>query len=250
MRVNWLTLFFDYGVTEFDRGIEFWTAVTGSSLSSTRGPEGEFVSLVPPNGGVFIKFQRTRNSSDVKHHFCIGVDDVARASFELTAAGADLIAAPSHHILCSPGGLVFCLVPTPGDGPVQDSWHTTALPAPITWPTGQRSRLDQVTVNVSQANWATEIAFWEVALEAKQEALVARTEFCWLRTKRQLALDVLAQKLKENQPATTVRANLGSTNRTAEVARHMKLGAVIEAEDQFRVVMRDPSGLRYCITEC
>ena len=43
--------------------------------------------------------------------------------------------------------------------------------------------------------------------------------------------------------------DLGTTDREAETARHLALGASVVAREEFWTVLTDPAGLAYCITD-
>ncbi|HVT71392.1 MAG TPA: hypothetical protein VHF26_26845 [Trebonia sp.] len=58
MRVRWLTVFLDFPASGFDQGTAFWREVTGSGLSSFRGPGGEFATLLSPDGDPYLRVQR------------------------------------------------------------------------------------------------------------------------------------------------------------------------------------------------
>jgi hypothetical protein len=50
MSIRWLTIFLDGPGQSFGAGVAFWREVTGSELSPSLGPEGEFAALLPPGG--------------------------------------------------------------------------------------------------------------------------------------------------------------------------------------------------------
>src|ERR1700754_2998130 len=105
----WLTAFLDLPPDEFDRGVEFWRGVTGYAVSPPRGPRDEFVSLVPPTGGVHLKLQRTGDGSS-KMHLDVHVEAPASAADEAAALGAEVLLRHDlgYAVMGSPGGFAFC----------------------------------------------------------------------------------------------------------------------------------------------
>lgn len=86
-------------------------------------------------------------------------------------------------------------------------------------------------------------------LDARPQVLAARPEFAWLRGERQLALDVLLQRLDATLGQVGAHLDLGTDDRAAEVARHLALGAELLTPEEFWTVLRDPTGLVYCVTD-
>jgi hypothetical protein len=58
MSIRWLTIFLDCPGQLFGAGVAFWREVTGSELSPSRAPEGEFATLLPPGGDACLRVQR------------------------------------------------------------------------------------------------------------------------------------------------------------------------------------------------
>ena len=85
--MHWLTAFLDLAPEDFDRSVEFWQGVTGYAVSPPRGPDGEFVSFVPPEGDVHLKAQRIRRGPS-KLHLDVHVEDLDAAVDEAEALGA------------------------------------------------------------------------------------------------------------------------------------------------------------------
>ena len=143
-----------------------------------------------------------------------------------------------HVVLRSPGGFVLCFVDHPG----------AVRPAPAVWPGSHRSMVYQVSLDLPGAAYDAEAAFWAEVLEATPEVLARRPEFTWLRSDRRLALDILLQRLDDVTGPVTAHLDLGSTDRAAEVARHVALGAEAAEDEEFWTVLTDLAGLRYCVT--
>ena len=60
---------------------------------------------------------------------------------------------------------------------------------------------------------------------------------------------MLLQRLDEPEGLVRAHLDLGTTDRSAEVARHEGLGARVRSVEEFRTVLSDPSGLAYCVTD-
>lgn len=238
IQIRWLSAFLDFGAESFPIGCEFWAGVTGFEVSPPRGETGEFASLLPAEGDDYLRVQRTEDAT-TRIHLDLSVEDSRSAADEAVVLGAtELADAGDYVVLRSPGGLVFCLVE-----------HSGALrPPPAVWADGHRSSVYQVSLDIPTELYDVESAFWARLMAATPEVLRSRPEFSWLRGDRQLALDVLLQRL--DAPSGVVRAHLdlGTNDRTAEASRHRELGATQLVSEEFWIVMRDPTGLIYCIT--
>jgi hypothetical protein len=236
---KWLSAFLDFSAASFNGGSQFWSAVTGFELSPPRGNTGEFVSLLPADGDDYLRIQRTEDAAS-RIHLDLSVTDSRAAADEASGLGAtELADAGDYVVLRSPGGLIFCLVEHSG-------WRR---PTAAVWPGGHRSGVYQVCLDVPQESYAVELAFWERVMNATAEVLQSRPEFSWLRGKQQLALDVLVQRLESPWGDVRAHLDLGTNVRAAEVARHRELGAEELVTEEFWTVMRDPTGLTYCITD-
>ena len=92
IEVRWLWLFLDTPRAEAPRSWEFWSQVTGWPLSSTRGDDDEFATLVPPSGDPWLKLQAVAQGPG-GIHLDLDVDDVAAAAVEAERLGASRIGA-------------------------------------------------------------------------------------------------------------------------------------------------------------
>lgn len=235
---SWLSAFLDFRADAYEPGIRFWSAVTGFDVSAPRGETGEFVSLLPTEGDNYLRVQR-RAEGGSRLHVDLSVADPHEAADRAIALGATEVADYGTHIaVASPGGLVLCFVSHGG----------SIRPSPAVWPTGHRSAVYQVCIDIPSEVYDVESRFWAQVMGASIEVLPARPEFSWLRGQRQFALDVLLQRLDETRGEVTAHLDLGTNDRSAEVARHVALGATQLVNEQFWATMRDPTGLVYCIT--
>jgi Glyoxalase-like domain len=231
----------DFEAEAFESGVAFWRGVTGFDVSAARGEGSEFATLVPPDGDDYLRVQRLAVGPG-RIHLDVHVSDPRAAADRAVGLGAtELADAPTdegYAVLSSPGGLVFCFVSHPAE-------HR---PTPIQWPGGHVSMVHQVCLDLPRSSYDVEAAFWGEVLAATPELLVRRPEFSWLRPRRHWALDVLLQRIEDDTGPVTVHLDLGTTDRTAEVARHQTLGAVPEPDEEFWTVLTDPTGRRYCVT--
>lgn len=234
----WLSAFLDLPAGGFGAGVDFWRDVTGFALSEPRGAEAEFATLVPPEGDAYLKVQRLADGP-VRIHLDVHVADPRAAADRAASLGATELHDDGYVVLRSPGGFVLCFVGHHSDG------HR---PPPRVWPGGHSSMVYQVSLDIPRAAYDVEAAFWAQVLEATPDQLVRRPEFTWLRMPRQHALDILLQRTDDEDGPVTAHLDLGTTDRGAEVARHLALGAVAEPDEEFWTVLVDPTGRRYCVT--
>jgi len=231
----WLTAFVDFPADLFERGAAFWQAVTGATLSPPRGETGEFATLVPADGDAFLRVQR------------LG-DGPVRVHLDVHRAGQDFA------IRRSPGGFVYCEV---GEG-------ESVRPAPVAWPGGHTSLVDQVCLDIPADRYDEECAFWaeETGWEMRSGS---RPEFRALVRPAGIPLRILLQRLDEprtsqigsassTDPAGTpglvhAHLDLATSDRAAETRRHLALGATVVGHGPRWTVLCDPVGQRYCITD-
>ncbi|MEZ5094359.1 VOC family protein [Nocardioides sp.] len=233
----WLSAMLDLEAGSFERGVAFWRGVTGFSLSPTRGARGEFATLLPPTGDDYLRVQRLDDGPG-RVHLDVNVADPRAAADRAVGLGAAELADRGYVAMRSPGGFVFCFVAHPA----------SVRPTPMTWPDGHHSMVYQVCLDLPRSSYDVEAAFWAGVFEASPEVLARRPEFAWLRPDRQLALDVLLQRTDDETGPVTAHLDLGTTDRDAEVARHLALGAVADPDEEFWTVLTDPTGRRYCVT--
>ena len=215
---TWLTAFLDLPASEYDAAVVFWQAVTGYSLSASRGEHDEFATLLPPSGDAFLRVQRTQAGGAGVH-------------VDVHGPGQP------YDVRRSPGGLPFCLV----DG------SETVLPTPASWADGQRSVVDQVCVDIPPSVWDDECAFWS-DLTGWEVFQGGRPEFRRLRVPPGQPLQVLLQRLDDDGGPVRAHLDLAADDRDAEVRRHEALGASVAAVHEGWTVMRPPAGPVYCVT--
>ncbi|PRY57920.1 hypothetical protein B0I28_106343 [Glycomyces artemisiae] len=240
MAIRWTTAFWDFPAEGFEDGIAFWLKATGSTLSPRRGPGGSFATLVPPGADPCLRVQRVLEGKG-GNHLDLHVDDVeAEAERAQVLGAAPVHAEPGLVVLHSPGGFAFCLVNHHGE---------VKVPAPEAWPGGQRSRVDQLCLDVAPQAFDHELVFWQ-RLTGWPQVPTSSPEFRRLYSPPELPLRFLLQRLDAagRGPASTAHLDLACSDVDAETLRHTELGATAVRRHHWWQVMRDPAGLEYCIT--
>jgi hypothetical protein len=242
VRVRWVWAFLDLPEEGFEAAVEFWRAVTRTSLSPWRGDRGQFATLRPAEGDPWVKVQRVGGPGGI--HVDLDVDvPLEQARDHAAALGARILdEVPDDDtlgvVVCrSPGGFVFCLTrwspPESSRGQVRE---------------GQQSLLDQVCLDIPTDRYAAEVRFWsELTGWGVRDA--AAPEFERLDWPPGLPVRFLLQRLDEPSGSVRAHVDLACADVRAECARHVGLGAVEVGPGRGWVVMRDPNGHEYCCTE-
>lgn len=228
MGVRWMTGFLD---TPSPGSAEaFWQAVTGSGLSARRGPGGEFATLVPAGGDAYLRVQVV-GDGPARAHLDLHVEDVpAQARRAVTLGAAVVLDEGDLVVLRSPAGLLFCLV----------AWQGEAVR-----PAGGRSLVDQMCLDVPVGGFDAEADFW-AALTGWQRRPGSLPEFDFLVRPDGMPLRLLLQRV---DAAPGMHLDLACTDRAAEVAWHVSLGATVVAAYGRWTTLRDPAGRVYCVTD-
>ena len=240
MTVNWMTAFVDLAPASYDAGVAFWSALTDDDVSPSRGAQGEFATLLPPDGDPYLRLQRLGHGPDGTH-LDLQVDVPRDAAEEAVGLGAREVADLGYYVMASPGGFTFCLVPG----------ATGVRPRASTWPGGHVSVLDQVCLDVPAELFEAECAFWAALTGWELRGAGEHTEFRSLARPPGQPIRILLQELGADDAADAVRAHLdwASTDRPAETDRHVVVGATVEQVRDGWTVLTDPTGRRYCITD-
>lgn len=239
MPVVWTTGFLDLPASLHARGTAFWCAVAAATPSALRGYDGQFATLVPPDGDAFLRAQRRGNTPRVRVD--LQVDDVEAEASRASGLGARVLLHERHVVLRSPGGFVHCLV---GDG------GERTRPAPVTGPLGGTARVDQVCLDVPSALLAAERAYW-TGLTGWPGHTGSRIEFTVLNRPAGVPLRFMLQELGADDRRTEVTAHLDvacGPGVEAVAAEHHALGAHVAGTQHAWTVMGDPAGLTYCLT--
>ena len=239
MTPHWMVAFIDLPGDSHEAGADFWSAVTGFQRGPQRGEQGQFATLLPPTGIDYLRVQRLEEHTP-RVHVDFHVDDPATAATELVGLGAEVLESPYGDLMTlrSPGGLVFCLVPEPG-GP---------RPPPTTWPDGRTSYVDQVCLDIPPSAYDDELAFWAAVTGWRRRDPVPGSEFGRLTPGPEQPLQLLLQRLDDEQARVTAHLDWSASDPEAEVAAHVAAGAEVQGRFEWWTVLRDPAGLTYCVT--
>lgn len=236
----WTTAFLDVPAASYEATADFWSAVTGYPRSPSRGPEGQFCSLLPPTGTDHLRLQRLEDGPRV--HLDVAVAELDAAVPEAEALGARAVAQPFDGVtvLESPGGFTFCLVRgTPGEPP-----------GPTRWPDGRTSYVDQVCLDVPPSRYDAELDFWADLTGWERRDPRPGSEFGRVTPAASSGqpLQLLVQRLDDEQERVTAHLDWSADDHEAELAAHQAAGAVLEGRFEGWTVLRDPSGAAYCVT--
>lgn len=239
---SWLTAFIDLPAAEHERGGEFWSGVTGWPLSPPRGDTDEFTTLLPADGDPHLKVQRVGDGR-ARTHLDVHVADPEATLERVEELGGGLVERhPGSYVVArSPGGYPFCLV---GE-------RLARRAAPVTWPGGHASIVDQLCLDIPAGHFAAETRFWADLTGWDLRSSTVREEFAYLVRPREIALRLLLQRLDDTDGVVRGHLDVATTDRQAEVRRHEALGATRSATQSggHWTVMRDPAGAAYCITD-
>ncbi len=158
-------------------------------------------------------------------------------------SGVNGSALPAHLVVLPATGTPGVRVHPRDDG-------APAVPAPASFPGVRRSRVYQVCVDIPGPAFETEAQRWATLSGGRVDVLERRPEFAWVRMPGgPRPLDLLLQRLDRQDGPVTAHLDLGTTDREAETARHLGLGARVVVREEFWTVLTDPAGLPYCITD-
>jgi hypothetical protein len=235
-----MSAFLDLAPHQHAHGLELWERLTGYERSATRGADGEFVTLVPPDGDGYLRVQRL-GSGESRVHLDLHVADPRTAALEALGLGATMVADEVGCLtLRSPGGLTFCFVPH----------RVGEVPRATAWPDGNRSRVDQVCLDIPPSTYVREFAFWEDLTSWEPRPPRPDNEFARLTPPAGQPLQLLLQRLGAEEPAVRAHLDWCATDRDAEVERQVAAGAtLVERFDRGWTVLTGPDGLTYCVTE-
>lgn len=219
-----------------DRAWDFWSEVTGSTISPRRGDRGELATLVPADGDGWVKLQRTVQGDGI--HVDLVVEDVDDAASQAEALGAHRVASYSHgRVMRSPGGFTFCFT----------SWEAEGEPTRQVRE-GHDVLLDQVCLDIPAACFDHEAEFWS-ALTGWGVEVSPSEEFRSLRRAESVPVRFLLQRLGTEEGAVTGHPDAACADRAATVERWVTAGAELLHEHTWWTVMRDPAGLVFCLTD-
>jgi hypothetical protein len=238
MTPSWLEAFIDLPADNYEAGAEFWSEVTGFARGPQRGPESQFATLVPPQGLDYLRLQRLADGPRI--HLDLHVDDPQAAAGEAERLGATVAPGPFPEvaIMRSPGGFVFCFVPEGGG----------ERPPPRRWPDGRTSYVDQVCLDVPPSRYDDELAFWASLTGWSRRDPRPGSEFGRVTPGPEQPLQLLLQRLDDEQESVTAHLDWAASDHEAELAAHQAAGAEVQGRFEGWTVLRDPAGMTYCVT--
>ena len=241
--VRWMTLFADVPAADAEADLAYWAAVTGHSTDWPSGADGEYLPLRPIDGDAVLWLQRVGREVG-GWHLDLHVEDVPGAGEVATALGAREVRADDGLlVLTSPHGQPFCLV-AEGDR----AGGRRRAPA-ASWPAGQRSAVDQISMDIPAPDFEAEADFWS-ALTGWPRRDGPIEEYDSLAGPERLPIRILLQRLGDDDTGTIrAHADLACDDRPTEVRRHLDLGAALVRDTEYWTTLRDPAGLLYCITD-
>ncbi len=237
----WITAFLDASPQGWRATLDFWAAVTGSAPSQPRGDAGQFVTLEPPDGDAYLRVQRLGEGA-ARVHLDVHVEDPDEGDATAVALGARWVEGLGYPLMVSPGGLPMCMAPA----------EESRRPAPRVWHDAERgdhtSLVDQVALDIPAEHWDAERQFWAALTGWAQAAASSGAELVPLVRPPGQPLRLMAHRLDEPTGPVRAHLDLACSDRDAETARHVALGAEVDDVRARWTVMRDPDGRRYCLT--
>lgn len=233
----WISGFLDLSRDAYPAGRDFWREVTGYEVSVERGERGEFATLVPPDADAHLRLQRLGAGSS-RIHLDLHVRAPREAADRAVDLGAREVADLGHVVMSSPGGFPFCFVSHPASRPA----------AAVEWASGHRSLVDQVCLDVPGEHLARELEFWRRLTDRDVVPSRNHPEFHRLLQAGRQTMQLLVQRLEEPLGEVRAHLDLATTDRAAEVARHVGLGATPVREHDDWTMLTDPVGSAYCVT--
>jgi hypothetical protein len=229
--VAWLTAFVDVAAERWDAALAFWPAVTGTTLSPVRGPDGRFATLLPADGDPHVRLQRLDDGPAGVHLDLHTADRPALEQRALDLGARLRERLDDVTVMTSPGGFAFCLVAP---------HESVPSPAPL---------LDQVCLDIPSTALEREVAFWSELLGQRVLPAGGYAEFTDLERAEHLPLRLLLQEVGGAGPVTGHLDLAGAPDRRGVVARLEALGA--ERIDDLRhwTTMRAPDGRVFCVTD-
>jgi len=233
----WLHAVIDVPEHQLSTAAAFWGQALGWPAGAPWTGHPELRSFEPATGTAYVHLQQV--DAPARVHLDVEVDDPASAVDRAVALGAGHVAAQDGwQTMRSPGGLPFCFV-----GPGRHE-----VPAPITWPDGHRSRMVQVCIDAPDAAHDAEVAFWRALLAGRWVPSPA-PEFAGKWHDDESPLQLLFQRLEEDEGPVRAHLDHGTDDRDAEVPRLVGLGAEAGTTGRGWQVLRDPAGLVFCVTD-
>jgi len=238
--ITWMSAFVDLPSSTHAETTAFWAAATGTSVSASRGDDGQFVTLEPVDGDSTLRIQRLDAADTPRLHVDFHVRSIPQARDAAVRLGAEVVMELDYAVMRSPGGFVFCFVSGTGD---------ERIGAPIAEPVDHR--VDQISIDIPADRFDDEVTFW-AELTGWGTGTTSLPEYRSLIQPANIAFQVLFQRLGEDDERTTVDAHLDISCGRGGVRhvfnRHTALGAEVIGEHQHWTTLVDPAGLPYCLS--
>ena len=240
MGITWVTAFLDTNADLAPQTEGYWEQVTGYRVGPRRGGSSQFATVVPPQGDAFLRVQVVGDVPPGGLHLDVHTDDIPALADRVAALSGSAQPVETGLVRCaSPGGLFFCVV--------GDEGRAWLRPKPVEWTTGQRSLVDQVTVDAPCAAYDAEVDFWE-ALTGWERRPGSMPQFQSLVRPAGQPLRFLLQRRDDDDGPTRAHLDLACDDVDAERARHEGFGGRTTYVGSFWRTLTDPSGRAYCLT--
>ncbi len=241
VEVKWLTAFIDRTADSIDVAREFWATASDSTLSPWRGAHHEFATLQPTDGDAHLRLQRI-DAGDNGVHLDLHVNDVAAATDEAIACGAARVSNPSGvATMQSPGGMTFCIVTHRGEDTLSVGRRIDDAEFVV----------DQLCIDVPAALWPNELRFWQQLTGWTFVRSAAHPELGWLAPEwaaDRRALRLIVQRTGDETSVVGCHLDIAARNVAAVVSYLESVGATAVAGLDGWSVMRDPTGVEFCVT--
>jgi hypothetical protein len=239
MAIRWVTAFIDRPAEVFDSAVSFWLAATSSSLSTPRGADNQFATVLPPDGDAYLRVQRIE--VDRGSHVDLHVDDVNTFVAHALESGAEVQRSTTiPPVLHSPAGMVACVVAHRGK---------SRRPAPYRSASGVLNLVDQLSIDIPASHFDQECRFWSALTGWELRASSVRQEFRHLVRPLNLPLRLLLQRKDDDERPARAHLDIASDDVDLLVADHESLGASVVERFEYWTAMTDPSGYPYCVTK-
>jgi hypothetical protein len=234
----WLHAVVDLPGGVHDTGARFWSAALGWPVGAPWPGHPELRSFTPADGEAYVHLQKVDGPPRV--HLDVESPEPGSTVSAAVTAGAEVVGRHQRWMtLRSPGGLPFCVVAA----------GASTAPGPVVWPDGHRTRLVQVCVDSPGDRHEEEVEFWRSLLHGRWVGS-ASEEFAgkW-HDDAGSPLQLLFQRLDEADGPVRAHLDLGTDDRAVEVSRLLQLGAADGPTGRGWHVLRDPTGLDFCVTD-
>jgi predicted enzyme related to lactoylglutathione lyase len=239
--MRWVHVSIDAPAQHAEAVQRFWAAALGCRVGEPWARHTEFRSLEPKGSGDGYVHVQTIEAGSASVHFDLASERLPNDLDRMVALGAEQVASfDGWHVLRSPGGLEFCLVPSSG----------SIVPPATTWPGGHRSRLVQLCIDSPASLHDEEVAFWQSVTGWRFEDSDSPEFAGKLFPPQPAPVQFLLQRLgaDDDRTRTHVHIDLGTDDIDAEVRRLEALGAKRGSPGQGWVQLTDPSGMAFCAT--